>query len=143
MRLRRLDQAPGEQRGKVKSRDLNTGGVQFDPAVTPLNFQLEVDGQMLTHATIGPADPVWEISDEGYRWKATILTTAQQVRRVDLHMNPAENRFRVVVRLVNLDAPGVAVPSRVLVTIALGSDRWIGATAECRISVGGTGLRCR
>jgi hypothetical protein len=58
-------------------------------------------------------------------------------------MNPAENRFRVIVRLANLDAPGIVVPSRVIVTLALGSDLWVGAAPGCRISATGTGLRCR
>jgi hypothetical protein len=54
LRLRRLDQAPGEQRAKLKSHELNLGGARFDPSVEQLIFRLEVDGEVLTHARLAP-----------------------------------------------------------------------------------------
>ncbi len=141
VRVRRIDEGPGRQRGKLKSEELNASGVEFDPAVEALVFRLEANGKTLALATIDAGDPLWQLTTRGHRWKAG--TDEEQARLIDIRIDSDQDLFRAFVRFANLDLSGVPMPAVMTVSLSLGNDLWSGPTPPCELSADGSALRCR
>jgi predicted phosphodiesterase len=141
LKLSHLGDAAGQQGYSLGSDDLDTTGTSYDPMAEGLRLTLRTGSTLLTSAVIPAADPRWQRSRGGYRWRARAGEGPGGLTRVKLRASARTLRANFKASTLNLASAAGA--STFDVTLSVGNDLWSGATASCSSSVSGGTKRCQ
>jgi len=141
LRVNRLGKGAGEQGFNLRSDEIHSAGVSYDPPSESVTLRFEADGSSVMEATIAAGDPGWLSTRNGYRWKGKVGAHPDGLTKVKIIDDGAF--LRLSAKAKPLDATGVTGASELTVTLESGGDQWSGPTPPCDLSRNGNALRCR